>query len=191
MKTCRVWSKGLPRARCRLHAACRVPRVAHCVMQAACRLLRFHVLQLWTTCFILLPVSCFLLLVPSLCYTQHGTTRTIICRYVWALNATAKWAYVLPFVNEVPDVPRDTCSLLPSVACCALRAAGCMPLAVLPRAAIVDDMLHTAPCFLLPASCMYAACCMLFAVSCVLPAACRLPLAACRLPPAQNPLQCK
>ena len=54
-----------------------------------------------------------------------------------------------------------------------------MLLAVLPRAAIVDDMLHAAPCFLLPASRMYAACCMLFAVSCVLLAACRLPLAAC------------
>ena len=34
----------------------------------------------------------------------------------------------------------------------ALRAAGCMPIAVLPRASIVDDMLHTARCFLLPTS---------------------------------------
>jgi len=41
---------------------------------------------------------------------------------------------------------------MPLAACCALRDAGCMPIAVLPRAAIVDDMLHTAPCFLLSAS---------------------------------------
>ena len=82
-----------------------------------------------------------------------------------------------------PSFPFSIVHCLPRAAvCCTLCTAGCMPLAVLPRAAIVDDMLHAAPCFLLPASRMYAACCMLFAVSCVLLAACCLPLAACRLP---------
>ena len=65
---------------------------------------------------------------------------------------------------------------LPRAACCALSAAGCMLLAVLPRAAIVDDMLHAAP-----ASCFSYVCCMLHAVCSLVCAACRLPLAACRL----------
>ena len=56
----------LPRACCWLHAACRVPHVAGCGLRAACRWLCFHVLQLWTTCYMLLPVSCFPLLVCML-----------------------------------------------------------------------------------------------------------------------------
>ena len=49
-----------------LSAAFRMLHVAHCVLQAACRLLCFYMLQLSTTCYILLPVSCFLLLVDML-----------------------------------------------------------------------------------------------------------------------------
>jgi hypothetical protein len=31
---------------------------------------------------------------PLFCDTQHATTSTITCRYVRALNATAKWAVI-------------------------------------------------------------------------------------------------
>jgi hypothetical protein len=69
---------------------------------------------------------------------------------------------------------------LPHDASCMLRAAGCMSIEVLPCAAILDDSLHTAPCFLFLAPCTVVACCFQApcAVSCLLFAA-RCSLLAC------------
>ena len=126
---------------------------------------------------------------PLLCYTQHRTTSTIIRRYVWALNATAKLAVLIgkwqTRYNVHSKLFSPCCRLLSAhhllqapisilllSAACPLLAACCMLHNVCCRLlAVVDDMFHTTPCSLLPASRLYIACCTLFAVSCVLLAA--------------------
>ena len=140
---------------------------------------------------------------PLLCYSQHGTTNNCmqICMGTERKGQVGRAYWQVAMRYNVHSIFHTTCCesrcrllahrcsiplfsllhavrCLPRAACCTLRAAGCMPLAV--RVCDAFCGLHATYCSLFLASCSSYVCCMLYAVS-------SLVCAACCLLPAQSP----